>query len=64
MARDILPIQSASVAVERDFSSASGIVTTKQCALKAETIRAKMYLKMWYKTRLNETDEPGKHNSF
>lgn len=58
LARDILPIQSSSVAVERDFSSASDVVTTKQCALKAETIRAKMCLKMWYKSRLDEIGKP------
>lgn len=62
MARDILPIQSSSVAVERDFSSASDIITTNQCALKAETIRARMCLKMWYKTRLNEISKSNRSN--
>lgn len=55
MARDILPIQSSSVSVERDFSSASDILTTNTCALKAETIRARMCLKMWYKSRFDKT---------
>lgn len=54
MARDVLPIQSSSVSVERDFSSAADIVTTNTCALKAETIQARMCLKSWYKSYFNE----------
>ncbi len=57
MARDILPIQSSSVSVERDFSSSADIITTNTCALKPETIRARMCLKTWYKSHLNETGE-------
>lgn len=53
-ARDVLPIQCASVAVERDFSSAADLVSPNQCALKAETIRARMCLKMWYKNTLGD----------
>lgn len=49
LARDVLPIQSASVAVERDFSAASNVISPKQCSMSAETIRARMCLKMWYK---------------
>ncbi len=49
MARDILPVQCASVAVERDFSSASDTVTPNRCSLKSETIRQLQCLKNWYK---------------
>lgn len=55
MARDILPIQSVSVSVERDSSSAADIVTTNTCTLKAETLQARMCLKSWYKSHFNGT---------
>lgn len=48
MARDILPVQGASVAVERDFSDAADVVTTNRCSLDKETIRKLMCLKDWY----------------
>lgn len=48
LARDVLPVQSASVAVERDFSSASNTMSPKQCSMQADTLRARMCLKMWY----------------
>lgn len=47
MARDIFPIQSASVSVERDFSSSARVVTPYRAALKPETIRAVMCVKSW-----------------
>ncbi|HEY0222577.1 MAG TPA: hAT family dimerization domain-containing protein [Lactovum miscens] len=49
MARDILPVQGASVAVERDLSDAADIVTVNRCSLTKETIRKLMCLKDWYK---------------
>lgn len=49
MARDIFPIQSASVSVERDFSSSARVVTPDRAALKPETIRAVMCVKSWLK---------------
>lgn len=48
MAKDILPIQSASVAVERDFSKGARKVTPNRCSLISETIRASMFLKSWF----------------
>lgn len=48
MARDVLPVQGASVAVERDFSDAADIVTVNRCSLDKETIRKLMCLKDWY----------------
>lgn len=45
MARDILPIQSASVAVERDFSKGVRVVTPKRSSLIPATIRASMFVK-------------------
>lgn len=50
MARDFLPIQSSSVAVERDFSGAVDIVTPNRHCLMEKTIKTKMCLKSWYKT--------------
>lgn len=49
MARDILPVQAGSVAVERDFSGGSDTVTTNRCSLLPETIRQLQCLKNWYK---------------
>lgn len=49
MARDYLGVQSGSVAVERDFSTGSGLVTSKRCSLSSETIRACLCLKSWMK---------------
>lgn len=48
MARDFLPIQSASVSVERDFSKGTHFVTPERCSLLQATIRACMSLKSWY----------------
>lgn len=48
MARDVLPIQPSSVAVERDFSKGARVVTPTRCALIAETIRASMFMKSWF----------------
>lgn len=47
MARDILPVQSSSVPVERDFSGGVDLVTPTRCSLDAKTIRACMCLKSW-----------------
>lgn len=47
MAMDILPIQPASVAVERDFSHARRVVPPSRSSLKHETITASMCLKSW-----------------
>jgi len=47
MAMDILPVQAASTAVERDFSQGGHVVTPERAALKAETITATMCLKSW-----------------
>lgn len=48
MARDIFPIQSASVSVERDFSRSTRVVTPDRAALKPETIRAVMCVKSFF----------------
>ncbi|KAG4070300.1 hypothetical protein HA402_014400 [Bradysia odoriphaga] len=48
MARDVLPVQSSSVAVERDFSKGAHVVTPTRCSLTSETIRASMFLKSWF----------------
>lgn len=48
MARDFLPIQSASTAVERDFSKGAHVVTPTRCSITSETIRATMFLKSWF----------------
>lgn len=48
MARDVLPIQSSSVAVQRDFSKGARVVTPTRCSLIAETIRASMFVKSWF----------------
>lgn len=47
MARDYLAVQSGAVAVERDFSTGSHLVTPKRCSLAPETIRACLCLKSW-----------------
>lgn len=49
MARDYLAVQSGAVAVERDFSTGSHLVTPKRCSLAPETIRACLCLKSWLK---------------
>lgn len=49
MARDYLSVQSGAVAVERDFSMGSDLVTPKRCSLSPETIRACLCLKSWLK---------------
>lgn len=53
LARDILPVQGSSVAVERDFSMGADLIVPTRCALKRETIRAVMCLKSWLKSSLN-----------
>lgn len=52
MARDILPVQSGSVSVERDFSGAVDVVTPTRCSLKHNSIRATMCVKSWLKSQL------------
>lgn len=47
MAMDILPVQAASTAVERDFSQGGHVVTPERASLKSETITATMCLKSW-----------------
>lgn len=49
MARDYLGAQSSSVAVERDFSMGTHLVSPTRCSLLPETIRACMCLKSWIK---------------
>lgn len=49
MARDMLPVQSGSVSVERDFAGAVDVVTPTRCSLKHNTIRALMCVKSWSK---------------
>lgn len=49
MARDYLGSQGSSVAVERDFSMGTHLVSPTRCSLKPETIRACMCLKSWIK---------------
>lgn len=49
MARDFLPVQSSSVAVERDFADGVDIITPNRHRLVAKTIQTKMCLKSWYK---------------
>lgn len=49
MARDVFAVQSSSVAVERDFSDGSHLVTQERCSLLPETIRACLCLKNWFK---------------
>lgn len=51
MARDYLPVQSSSVAVERDFSMGVHLVTPTRCCLAPETVRACMCLKSWIKNQ-------------
>lgn len=50
MARDILPVQSASVCVERDFAGAVDVVIPTRCSLKHNAIREIMCVKSWYKS--------------
>ncbi len=52
MARDVLAVQSSSVAVERDFSDGADLITPERCALLPETIRACMCLKNWFKNQI------------
>lgn len=52
LARDILPVQGSSVAVERDFSMGADLIVPTRCSLKRETIRAVMCLKSWFKSSL------------
>lgn len=52
MARDILAVQSSSVAVERDFSDGAHLITPERCSLLPETIRACMCLKNWLKNEI------------
>lgn len=52
MARDVLAVQSTSVAVERDFSEGANLITPERCSLLPETIRACMCLKNWLKNEI------------
>ncbi|EXX62244.1 ribonuclease H-like domain-containing protein [Rhizophagus irregularis DAOM 181602=DAOM 197198] len=52
MARDYLTIPVTSVPVKRAFSGRIDLVTQKRCSLSAETIRAYMCLKSWWKAEL------------
>ncbi|KAG4074092.1 hypothetical protein HA402_014297 [Bradysia odoriphaga] len=54
-ARDVLPVQGSSVAVERDFSMGADLIVPTRCRLKRETIRAIMCLKSWFKSSLPKT---------
>lgn len=51
MARDYLPVQSSSVAVERDFSMGVHLVTPTRCCLAPDTVRACMCLKSCIKNQ-------------
>lgn len=51
MARDYLAVQSSSVSVERDFSDGVDLVTATRCSMNAETVRACMCMKSWYKNQ-------------
>lgn len=52
MARDVLAVQSTSVAVERDFSDGADLITPERCSLLPQTIRACMCLKNWFKNEI------------
>lgn len=62
MARDNLAAQSSSVAIERDFSMGSDLVTPKRCSLLPETIRACLCLKSWLKNLNHQPRLSGKLN--
>lgn len=49
MAMDVLPVQAASTAVERDFSQGGRVVTPERASLNSETITATMCLNSWLK---------------
>lgn len=63
MARDNLAVQSSSVAVERDFSMGSDLVTPKRCSLLPETIRACLCLRSWMKNLNRQPRQSSKLNS-
>lgn len=52
MARDVLPVQSASVAIERDFSDAKRVVTPNRASLNYDTIKTSMCLKSWFEMNI------------
>jgi hypothetical protein len=52
MAKDYLAIPATSAPAERIFSSASDLITQDRTCLAADTIRAVMCLKHWYRSNL------------
>ena len=50
MARDYLAILATSAPAERIFSSAADIITQDRASLAADTIRAIICLKHWYRS--------------
>ncbi|CAB4489965.1 unnamed protein product [Rhizophagus irregularis] len=54
MARDYLAIPATSTPIERAFSGGTDLISQKRCSLSAETIRACMCLKSWWKTVLKK----------
>ena len=49
-ARDYLPIPSAEVGIEREFSSARDVLSLRRHCLNAETMRWLMFLRGQYQT--------------
>lgn len=54
MARDYLAIMASSVPVERLFSAASLIMTKNRCAMKSESLRARLCVNAWSKCKLRK----------
>ncbi|EXX51121.1 hypothetical protein RirG_264420 [Rhizophagus irregularis DAOM 197198w] len=52
MARDYLAIPATSTPIEKAFSGGTDLISQKRCSLSAETIRACMCIKSWWKTEL------------
>ncbi|CAB4395741.1 unnamed protein product [Rhizophagus irregularis] len=52
MSRDYLAIPATSTPIKRAFSGGTDLISQKRCSLSAETIRACMCLKSWWKTEL------------
>lgn len=57
MARDYLAIPATSSPVERAFSKGRDLVSFRRNALNAETIRACMCLKYWWKNNGNNNNQ-------
>lgn len=51
MARDFLSASGTGVPVERLFSSGPDVISNKQQAMKPETIRMRICLKAWLKSK-------------